>query len=70
MCGIIGIVGKMEAAERLVEGLRRLEYRGYDSAGLASVENKQIVRIRAQGKLRNLERELDQISFPSPSPRQ
>ena len=55
MCGIIGILGDKEAAPLLVEGLRRLEYRGYDSAGIATVHNGAIVRARAEGKLARLE---------------
>jgi glucosamine--fructose-6-phosphate aminotransferase (isomerizing) len=55
MCGIIGILGKTPVAESLVDALRRLEYRGYDSAGIATVENGHLERRRAQGKLRNLE---------------
>ena len=55
MCGIIGIIGKETVAPLLVEGLRRLEYRGYDSAGLATLVNGSIERRRAQGKLSNLE---------------
>ncbi|MGE4219610.1 MAG: glutamine--fructose-6-phosphate transaminase (isomerizing) [Alphaproteobacteria bacterium] len=55
MCGIIGIVGKQPVAPLLVEGLRRLEYRGYDSGGIATVVNGGIGRRRAQGKLVNLE---------------
>jgi glucosamine--fructose-6-phosphate aminotransferase (isomerizing) len=58
MCGIIGIVGKEEVADRLVDGLRRMEYRGYDSAGVCTVFDGQLVRRRAQGKLANLVREL------------
>ncbi|WP_226636336.1 glutamine--fructose-6-phosphate transaminase (isomerizing) [Novosphingobium profundi] len=58
MCGIIGIVGKEEVADRLVDGLRRMEYRGYDSAGICTVEDGQLVRRRAEGKLANLVREL------------
>ncbi|MCJ1959197.1 glutamine--fructose-6-phosphate transaminase (isomerizing) [Novosphingobium mangrovi (ex Hu et al. 2023)] len=58
MCGIIGIVGKEEVADRLVDGLRRMEYRGYDSAGICTVENGQLVRRRAEGKLANLVTEL------------
>ncbi len=54
MCGIIGIIGKNEAAPLLVEGLKRLEYRGYDSAGVATLVNGTIERRRAQGKLVNL----------------
>ncbi|MCS0497089.1 glutamine--fructose-6-phosphate transaminase (isomerizing) [Ancylobacter sp. MQZ15Z-1] len=55
MCGIIGIVGVAPVADRLVESLRRLEYRGYDSAGIATLEEGRLVRRRAEGKLRNLE---------------
>ena len=55
MCGIVGIIGREEAAPRLLDGLKRLEYRGYDSAGIACLEKGAIVRRRAQGKLGNLE---------------
>jgi glucosamine--fructose-6-phosphate aminotransferase (isomerizing) len=58
MCGIIGIVGKENAAPRLVEGLRRLEYRGYDSAGIACLVDGAIERRRAEGKLGNLDARL------------
>jgi glucosamine--fructose-6-phosphate aminotransferase (isomerizing) len=58
MCGIIGIVGNEEVADRLVDGLRRMEYRGYDSAGVCTIDNGQLVRRRAEGKLANLVREL------------
>ncbi|KPF91574.1 glucosamine--fructose-6-phosphate aminotransferase [Novosphingobium sp. AAP83] len=58
MCGIIGIVGKEQVADRLVDGLRRMEYRGYDSAGVCLVEGGQLVRRRAEGKLNNLVIEL------------
>ncbi|MGH6951570.1 MAG: glutamine--fructose-6-phosphate transaminase (isomerizing) [Vitreimonas sp.] len=58
MCGIIGILGNSPAAPRLVEALKRLEYRGYDSAGVATLEDGAIKRRRAAGKLANLEREL------------
>ena len=58
MCGIIGIVGKDQVADRLVEGLRRMEYRGYDSAGVCTVEAGQLIRRRAEGKLNNLVKEL------------
>jgi glutamine---fructose-6-phosphate transaminase (isomerizing) len=54
MCGIIGIVGKDSVADRLVDGLKRMEYRGYDSAGVCTVEGGQLVRRRAEGKLGNL----------------
>ncbi len=54
MCGIVGILGKTPVAENIVEALRRLEYRGYDSAGVATLENGSIDRRRAVGKLKNL----------------
>jgi glucosamine--fructose-6-phosphate aminotransferase (isomerizing) len=55
MCGIIGIIGRSEAPTLLMEGLKRLEYRGYDSAGIATLVNGNIRRRRAEGKLENLE---------------
>jgi glucosamine--fructose-6-phosphate aminotransferase (isomerizing) len=55
MCGIIGIIGKAPVAPLLIEGLKRLEYRGYDSAGIATLTNGVINRRRAQGKLAKLE---------------
>ena len=55
MCGIVGVIGNSEAAPLLVEGLKRLEYRGYDSAGVATLVNGSIDRRRAEGKLVNLE---------------
>ena len=55
MCGIVGLIGKGAAAPLLLEGLRRLEYRGYDSAGIATLVNGHIDRRRAEGKLANLE---------------
>ena len=58
MCGIVGILGKEAVAQGIVEALKRLEYRGYDSAGVATIENGQIGRRRAPGKLRNLEERL------------
>ncbi|MCC6469131.1 MAG: glutamine--fructose-6-phosphate transaminase (isomerizing) [Alphaproteobacteria bacterium] len=56
MCGIIGIIGKQDVAASILEGLRRLEYRGYDSAGIATLVNGHIERRRAEGKLGNLDR--------------
>ncbi|MFO0694887.1 MAG: glutamine--fructose-6-phosphate transaminase (isomerizing) [Polyangiales bacterium] len=55
MCGIVGYVGDKSAAPILIDGLRRLEYRGYDSAGLAVHVDGRIEIVRAEGKLRNLE---------------
>jgi glucosamine--fructose-6-phosphate aminotransferase (isomerizing) len=54
MCGIVGIIGVEPVAPRLVDALKRLEYRGYDSAGIATLEAGQIARRRAEGKLNNL----------------
>src|SRR5688500_12805882 len=59
MCGIIGIVGKASVAERLVDGLKRMEYRGYDSAGICTLQDGALVRRRAEGKLANLVFELE-----------
>jgi glucosamine--fructose-6-phosphate aminotransferase (isomerizing) len=58
MCGIVGILGREPVAGLLVDALKRLEYRGYDSAGVATLESGQLVRRRAEGKLRNLEARL------------
>jgi glucosamine--fructose-6-phosphate aminotransferase (isomerizing) len=58
MCGIVGIVGKSEVAQRLYDGLKRLEYRGYDSAGICTIDHGELLRRRAEGKLENLSREL------------
>lgn len=55
MCGIIGIVGKTPVQDRLIESLKRLEYRGYDSAGVAAVVDGKVERRRAEGKIRALE---------------
>lgn len=60
MCGIIGIVGNNPATPRLIDALKRLEYRGYDSAGIATLVNGGIERRRAQGKLINLDARLTQ----------
>ena len=60
MCGIVGILSQRPVAHDLVDALRRLEYRGYDSAGVATVENGHLERRRAEGKLKNLELRLSQ----------
>ena len=64
MCGIIGIVGKEAVAGRLVDGLRRMEYRGYDSAGVCTLHDGELVRRRAEGKLVNLVSELERHPAP------
>src|SRR3954467_2613573 len=58
MCGIVGILGRAPVAEQLVDSLKRLEYRGYDSAGVATLEGDHLARRRAEGKLKNLEKRL------------
>src|SRR5665811_903694 len=60
MCGIIGILGEESVASSIIGALKRLEYRGYDSAGIATLEGGRLERRRAEGKLRNLELRLSQ----------
>jgi len=64
MCGIIGILGKSQVAPLLFDGLKRLEYRGYDSAGIATLVDGRIERRRAEGKLGNLEKVLAERPLP------
>ena len=59
MCGIIGIVGNSTVTDRLVDGLKRLEYRGYDSSGIAVLDSGSLKRERAEGKIKGLEAKLD-----------
>src|SRR5581483_1393359 len=58
MCGIVGILGAKPVAGQILDALKRLEYRGYDSAGVATLEEGRLTRRRAEGKLRNLEARL------------
>jgi glucosamine--fructose-6-phosphate aminotransferase (isomerizing) len=64
MCGIVGVIGARPAAPILLDALRRLEYRGYDSAGIATLVNGHIERRRAEGKLGNLALSLDRTALP------
>ena len=64
MCGIVGIIGKEGVVGHLLEALRRLEYRGYDSAGVATLNDNQIERRRAEGKLSNLVELLENDPLP------
>jgi glutamine---fructose-6-phosphate transaminase (isomerizing) len=66
MCGIVGILGKNAVAMQIVEALKRLEYRGYDSAGVATLEEGRLTRCRAEGKLRNLETKLSNAPLSGP----
>jgi glucosamine--fructose-6-phosphate aminotransferase (isomerizing) len=67
MCGIVGILGKGPVADRLLDGLKRLEYRGYDSSGMCTVHDGQFDRRRAPGKLVNLARRLAEDPLPGDS---
>src|SRR3954454_25312112 len=60
MCGIVGVLGRSAVAMQVIDALKRLEYRGYDSAGVATLENGRLHRRRAEGQLRNLELKLSQ----------
>lgn len=66
MCGIVGYIGTKAASGILLEGLRKLEYRGYDSAGIATILNDEIHCVRAKGKLNNLQEKLDGEDNPAP----
>ncbi|RKQ69102.1 glutamine--fructose-6-phosphate transaminase [Litorimonas taeanensis] len=59
MCGILGIVGKTQVTSRLIDGLKRLEYRGYDSSGVALLDTGELKRVRAEGKIAKLEKALE-----------
>ena len=65
MCGIVGYIGTRAASPLLLEGLRQLEYRGYDSAGIATVWEGRIHSVRAEGKLNNLQEKLEQDQTPA-----
>ena len=67
MCGIIGIVGNTSVADRLVDGLKRMEYRGYDSAGICTLHAGTLIRRRAEGKLDNLVNALADSQTPGTS---
>jgi len=64
MCGIVGIIGKEDATPLLIEGLKRLEYRGYDSAGVATLNDNNIDRRRSEGKIVNLEKIVGEMPLP------
>ncbi len=63
MCGIIGYIGEENASERIIYGLSRLEYRGYDSAGIAIIDNCKLIRFRSKGRLENLKKKLEHESL-------
>src|SRR3954447_7693077 len=66
MCGIVGVLGRSAVALQVIDALKRLEYRGYDSAGVATLENGRLDRRRAEGKLRNLEAKLSEAPLSGP----
>jgi len=66
MCGIIGIVGSTQVADRLIDGLKRLEYRGYDSSGIAVLDGGTLKRSRAEGKIKFLESKLNDTPLNGP----
>ncbi len=65
MCGIVGVVGNKNATSIIIDGLKKLEYRGYDSAGIAVVENGKFVTVKEEGKITNLEKALSQQKISS-----
>ena len=65
MCGIVGYIGTQAATEILLAGLEKLEYRGYDSAGIATIWEDEVHCVRAKGKLHNLRSKLEQIETPA-----
>ena len=62
MCGVVAVIGKQNANELVIEGLKKVEYRGYDSAGIASVSGKNLHITKSEGKLINLIDKLNQVS--------
>lgn len=64
MCGIVGYVGEQQAAGVLVEGLKKLEYRGYDSAGIAIHHAGEFVTVKTKGRLKDLEEKIKQVGTP------
>jgi len=67
MCGIVGCVGVPNVVEFLVEGLKELEYRGYDSAGIAVIDNNELKIVKAVGKIKNLEDKISKVKFHNPT---
>ena len=64
MCGIVAVIGSRDAAPLLLEGLRQLEYRGYDSACIATLQSRDLHCIRAKGKLNNLSSRVEEEAPP------
>ncbi len=68
MCGIIGYIGNNEVHPILIDGLKRLEYRGYDSAGIATIENGELKITKETGRISNLEQNIPQDPLPPTPP--
>ena len=62
MCGVVAVIGKQNASELVIEGLKKLEYRGYDSAGIASISNEALNIVKSEGKLINLINKLSEVN--------
>jgi len=67
MCGIVGCIGIDNVVEYLIDGLKELEYRGYDSAGIAVIDNNELKTIKAVGKIKNLEDKVKKVKFINPT---
>ncbi|NPA87312.1 MAG: glutamine--fructose-6-phosphate transaminase (isomerizing), partial [Epsilonproteobacteria bacterium] len=67
MCGIVGCIGIENVVDYLIEGLKELEYRGYDSAGIAVLDNGELKTIKAVGKIKNLEDKISKVKLNKPS---
>ena len=65
MCGIVGYIGKKNALPYLMNGLSKLEYRGYDSAGISLFEKDNILTVKAKGRINHLEKKLESIKTDS-----
>lgn len=67
MCGIVGYVGDNSASPILIDGLKKLEYRGYDSAGIAVCRNGKITTVKTKGRISDLQKKLDEVGSPQGS---
>ena len=67
MCGIVGYIGDNSASPILIDGLKKLEYRGYDSAGIAVCRNGKITTVKTKGRISDLQQKLDEVGTPQGS---